>query len=155
MDRSPIWESDCEELAENCQTNVAAIERTLRELHRSQGVCIYTLTTRNPDFNAKTAKAALIASLEFLKSIQLMRPYGGFDCGLEELVIDRALQYDAFGPEDTYRSRGYLTTVMHFLSAFSTLTSIALAAWKVGKHGVDALKNDEFAFFRAVYHVER
>ena len=155
MDRSPIWESDCEELSENCQINVAAIERTLRELHRSQGMCIYTLTTRNPDFDAKTAKATLIASLDFLKSIQLIRPHGGFDCGLEELVLDRALEYDAFGPEDTYRKRGYFTTVVHFLTAFSTLTSIALAAWKVGKHGVDTLKNDEFAFFRTVYHVER
>ena len=155
MERNPTWESDCAELAEICQTNLAIIEFTLRELQRAQGMCIYTLTTRNPSFNAKKAKSALTAALDFLKSIQLMRPYGGFDCGLEELVIDRALQYDAFGPEDTYRSRGYLTTVMHFLSAFSTLTSIALAAWKVGKHGVDALKNDEFAFFRAVYHVER
>ena len=155
MDRNPTWESDCAEFAETCQTNVAAIERTLRELQRSQGLCIYTLTTRNPDFDAKKAKAALIAALDFLKALQLMRPYGGFDCGLEELVLDRAIEYDAFGPEDTYRRRGYLTTVMHFLAAFSTLTSISLAAWKVSKHGVATLKKDEFAFLRAVYHVER
>lgn len=147
-----MFRLDLDALAHTFHERRAEIGKTLSMVQGWQRDLLRIVITRNQDFDASIGKHDLCVAFALLQDMRLPEMHGFLDTNFVD-VIKVAAEYDLYGP-DTYRTRGYMTTVTHFLTAFSACQIALAIAWRVGSGKAD-VRHPDCKVLRMLYNLSR